>query len=110
MTDFSKPHPVTEIDLAFPARALELMPAMADIPKVDAKWLAFQSDWFAFGLPDDTEMDLQPGIDGNEAMRHLRVIQSSYAPKHEHKVAAVAYLASLWFVDVRYSTPYRASR
>ena len=102
-TDWSCPQPVTDIDLAFPARALELMPPADQIPAVDRKWLDFQHDWFMNGLPDDCEIDLMPGIDGNEAMRHLRVIQGSYAPKHQHKQAAVAYLASLWFRDIRYT-------
>lgn len=103
MTSWTTPHHVSDADVAFPARALELMPPHAEIPDVDEKWQRFQSDWFYRGLPSDTEIDLQPGIDGDVAFRHLRVIQGSFAPKHEHKMAAVAYLASLWFRDVRYS-------
>lgn len=109
--DWTTPLPVTDVDLAFPANALDYMPPMAEIPdELDPKWERFQGDWFARGLPENTEIDLKAGIDGNEAMRHLRVIQGSFAPKHEHKVAAVAYLASLWFDDVRYSYPAKASR
>jgi hypothetical protein len=41
-------------------------------------------------------------VDGELAIRHLQVIQASFEPKHEHKEAAVAYLASLWFTDFDY--------
>ena len=104
-TDWTAPMLVSDVDLAFPARALELMPPRDQIPELDRKWLDFQHDWFMRGLPEDCEIDLRDGIDGDEAMRHLRVIQGSYAPKHQHKAEAVAYLASLWFRDVRYTRP-----
>jgi hypothetical protein len=45
---------------------------------------------------------MKEGVDGNLAFRHLSAIQRSFTPKHEHKEAAVAYLASLWFEDVDY--------
>ena len=71
-------------------------------PEDKEKWLAFQSRWFFRGLPETTSLDLKDGIDGKLAIRHLGAIQGSFAPKHEHKMAAVAYLASLWFNDVDY--------
>jgi len=84
-----------------------LMPAMSDIPEEfksgrDNKWREFQSDWFFYGLVK-LSVTAKPGIDKGMAMRHLTAIQSSFAPKHEHKTAAVAYLASLWFTDVKYT-------
>lgn len=100
--------PVADLDLAFPARALELMPTrgecdagLAALPaELRDLWLDFQSCWFAFGLTDTCIVGLNEGIDGVEAFRHLRVIQGSYAPKHQHKEVAVAYLCSLWFTGV----------
>lgn len=104
--NWNRPSPVTDIDLAFPARGLELAPPDELIPDtLDRKWLDFQQDWFMYGLPEDCEIDLQPGVDGNEAMRHLRVVQGCYGLKHQHKQRAVAYLASLWFRDIRYTRP-----
>lgn len=44
---------------------------------------------------------MKDGIDGDTAVRHLRAIQGSFAPKHEHKMEAVAYLASRWFTKVK---------
>lgn len=103
------PTTVSDVELAFPANALDLMPplaaceeGLAALPRDErAKWLDFQSAWFMSGIPPTVEFDLRDGIDGNTAIRHLGVIQGSYAPKHEHKEAAVAYLASRWFADVR---------
>lgn len=107
--DWTKPTPVTDLDLAFPANALELMPpmeeceaALEDMPDHGGKWLGLQTHWFRQGLPETVEFLLKPGVDGEEAIRHLRVVQESYAAKHQHKQAAFAYLASLWFDDFSY--------
>jgi hypothetical protein len=96
------PQPVSPIQLAFPADVTALIPPMADIPedfrlnRGEAKrWIRFQQKWFFQGL---SAGDIGPkdGVDLAAAMRHLKVIQGSWEPKHEHKEAAVAYLASLW--------------
>lgn len=104
---WAKPTPISDLELAFPAHALDLMPprdeceaalkAMSDGGK---KWRDLQFQWFYHGLPADVKFHMQPEIDGDAAVRHLSAIQGSFAPKHEHKEAAVAYLASLWFTKV----------
>jgi len=53
-------------------------------------------------LPKTIEFRVAEGVDGGLAIRHLQVIQASFEPKHEHKEAAVAYLASPWFTDFAY--------
>lgn len=85
-----------------------LMPVYNEIPdefkslNKQNKWLQFQSDWFYRGL-ENLKITTKDGIDKTVALRHLAEIQRSWAPKHEHKMAAVAYLASLWFDDVNYT-------
>lgn len=106
---FAKPQPINDVTLAFPARVMDtLMPKYVDIPDEfkdfnnrDHKWLRFQSDWFFYGLKN-LEITPKEGIDKDIALRHLAAIQGSFEPKHEHKESAVAYLASLWFEDVKY--------
>lgn len=104
-----KPIKVSDVELAFPAHAeRELMPPHEEcVTGLDAlpeserkKWRDFQNTWFMRGLPATVTFDLKDGIDGETAFRHLQAIQGSYAPKHQHKQAAVAYLSSLWFHDV----------
>jgi hypothetical protein len=96
--DFDTPHDVTDADCAFPARAMELMPEYSQIPDEFKRsahpWAQWQDEWFYRGLKQAPTP--KPGIDLRKAMRHLQVIQGSYAPKHEHKAAAVAFLASRW--------------
>ena len=74
------------------------MPRYEDIPaefKSDTNpWVEWQSQWFYAGLPAFPQA--REGINRNDAQRHLGAIQRSFEPKHEHKMAAVAYLASLW--------------
>lgn len=114
MTDWSHPTEVSDVDVAFPARALEVMPTREEAeaglaalpPDERQKWIQFQKDWFFKGLPATLQVALRTNngvkVDGEKAFRHLRVIQGSFAPQHEHKRDAVAYLASLWFADVAY--------
>lgn len=78
---------------------MELMPEYSQIPdefKSDRNpWHLWQTEWFFSGLKKIPAP--KPGIDIKKAMRHLYEIQSSWLPKHEHKSAAVAFLASKWF-------------
>lgn len=92
-----------DLQVAFPANAVDAMPAMADIPEDfhrgwgDARpWVEVQRRWFFQGLKGVT-VTARDGIDKTAALRHLSLIQGSWEPKHEHKEAAVAYLMSLWF-------------
>jgi hypothetical protein len=104
-TDFSKPTRLDDIEVAFGANALDYMPPRDEIPEEfkssSNKWRKFQADWFFYGLLSHKDK-VKKGIDATLAWQHLRMIQGSWDPKHEHKEEAVAYLASLWFDDIKY--------
>lgn len=107
---YDLPHPVSDIQIAFPASLGELLPPWEIIPE-DFKDLNDRTDWnrfvtklFFFGWAKAAEsftVYLHPDIDGDFAMRHLRVLLGSYEPKHEHKMAAVSWLMSRWFLAIR---------
>lgn len=106
---FAAPKPVTDSDVAFGGSntVRDLMPPMAYIPEdfrrgrgEARKWVELQQQWFYRGLRGYV-FEAKAGIDKKAALRHLGTIQGSYEPKHEHKEAAVAYLMSLWFDDVK---------
>ena len=102
MTDWSKPTVVDLLTQAFPAGIMHLLPAYEDIPSQfklgsGVAWNAWQAKWFYRGLDESDLPTPVDGVDYDIAMRHLKTIQGSWEPKHEHKEAAVAYLASLWF-------------
>ena len=104
MKDFTKPTEFNNLDLAFPAMALDHMPLMEDIPEEfdkSERWGRFVSDWFFFGIAEKT-MQPKDGIEEDVALRHIGMILGSFAPKHEHKEAAAAYLLSLWFEGVEW--------
>lgn len=75
----------------------KMMPPVPENYPDRQKWERFQSDWFTFGLKGTAGLVAREGVDRNKALRHLKTIQGSYEPKHEVKVATVAYLASIWF-------------
>lgn len=97
---FEQPHEVDDVTLAFPAGIKHLMPRMDEIPddfeRTHRAYIKFQQEWFFSGIPKDRMPTAKPGIDIQKAMRHLKAIQGSFEPKHEHKEVAVAYLASRW--------------
>lgn len=102
-------HPSSDIDglqMALGADLTKdsLIPPYLDIPEEfrrergDARpWLKIQSDWFFHGLKDKGEFVAKKDIDAGDAWSHLATIQGSWDPKHEHKMAAVAWLMSRWF-------------
>lgn len=53
------------------------------------------------GLSEDVEFSPREGIDAEQAYRVLGATLRSFAPKHEHKMAAVAYMMSCWFTAVK---------
>lgn len=92
------PIPVTPLDRAF-GKTEGILPPMSEIPSEfksqNNAWVKWQQQWFFEGLqrwpvPRD-------GVDLKTAMANLGCVQASFDPKHEHKEAGVAYLASLWF-------------
>jgi hypothetical protein len=97
---FAQPQAIDDVTLAFPAGIRHLMPKMDEIPAAfdnqSNPYVRFQQEWFYRGVKKD-RVAAKPGIDARAAWRHLSAIQGSFEPKHEHKEAAVAYLASLWF-------------
>lgn len=112
LTKWDQPTPVDRVTLAFPADVEHLMPdrdtcedALEELPREERKgWIDFQRKWFFDGLPADTKVDLKEGVDGQTAFEHLAAIQGSFQPKHEHKEAGVAFLASRWFNSVDYGS------
>lgn len=97
---FSKPKPVTDLDLAFGGRIADLMPAYRDLPEEFRRerdpFTRLVSSWFFKGL-DTTKLTAKEGVDKDAALRHCRAIMGSFDPSHEHKIAGVAWLMSKWF-------------
>jgi hypothetical protein len=93
-----------DVDLAFPAGALDWMPPMDEIPDefkdYNNEWVRIGRGWFMRGLPDDVEFYPKEGVDPKKAVRACKATLGSYAPKHEHKEAAVAYMLSEWFEKI----------
>lgn len=104
MTDYSKPHPVSDVQQAFPANLGTLLPAWSEIPEEFRRdrtpWNDFASRAF-FGFKQRYKISTpRDGVDIQAAYRHIRTLLGSYEPKHEHKEAAVAWLLSLWFETI----------
>jgi hypothetical protein len=98
---------VTMLDVAFGARAMDFMPKMEDIPDDfpnRQKWEKVTGTWFFGGLKN-AKFTPKAWVDQGNALAAIRSVLGSFAPKHEHKEAAVAYMLSEWFDDVTYDEP-----
>lgn len=95
---------VSDTDVAFGGDMKVLMPPMSDIPKEfhdgNTKWNEITSAWFFGGLSKDTKFYAKEGINPQKALKHIKAILGSYAPRHEEKEASVAFLLSEWFMDI----------
>jgi hypothetical protein len=104
-------HDFTDVDVAFPARVVQFMPAYKDIPDEfrtgNHKYAQFFHDSFYFGL-SKLEMKPRPGVDPEKAFKHIRCVMGSFEPAHEHKEASVAFLVNEWFEDVVWERRPRA--
>jgi hypothetical protein len=98
------PQEIGFMKVIFPGSIERLMPKWDAIPEEfkdgHNPWVQFQEDWFSRGLMEPVFIQ-KPDVNQRDAFRHLGAIQGSYWPAHEYKTAAVAYLASLWFEEVR---------
>lgn len=95
-----QPKAVTDVDLAFAANVDRLMPPKPELP-ASHPCRKIMAQWFYRGL-DGAEFQPVDGVDKTAALRHITCILRSFAPKHEDKETAVAYLLSIWFsrIDV----------
>lgn len=97
---FDTPREIPPVLYAFPAQVEALMPTWDAIPddfKRQNEWVRYVEAWFFHGF---TGLFTREDIAGEDAYRHLDTILRSFQPKHEHKVAAVAWLASRWFASI----------
>lgn len=98
---------ISDVQLAFPAGALKWMPAWEDIPvefkddTVESEWEKIARAWFHFGLGDKVEFYPREGVDPAKAIRAIKATLGSFEPKHEHKMAAVAFMLSEWFSKIK---------
>jgi hypothetical protein len=95
-----------DVDVAFAADALVWMPSMEEIPDEfkqfrGTEWNDIISRWFFEGLPKDVKFYPRKGVDSEKALRVIKATLGSFAPKHEHKEAACAYMLSQWFKKVK---------
>lgn len=99
--DWSKPKGADALAVAFPANVVgSLLPEWDEVPEEfnvqyrrGTGFASVVSDLFYKGgkLPQ-----VKKGIDQKKAYSQLRACIGSWEPKHEHKIAGVAYLMSLW--------------
>lgn len=90
---------VSDLDLAFPTHVIgRIIPAWEDIPeeyKRDNHPCAAAANKLFFGAP--VRLTVRDGIDVTKARRMVDAALGSFEPKHEHKIAGVAYLIDSFF-------------
>lgn len=95
---------VTLAEFAFPATPPGL-PAWDEIPDEFKKshgnaWVEVVEVWFNSGWPDGWVVLPREGVDPKKAFIAMAACLQSFEPKHEHKIAGVAFMLSDWFSTV----------
>jgi len=100
-----QPKEISDVMMAFPANVVgDYLPEWSDIPEEFRKgWNSsygacnLSSDIFSWRL-GDKKIGFVPmdDVDPGMAWRHICACLGSFEPKHEHKIAGVGYLISLW--------------
>ena len=95
---WDQPHDVDSIAAVLPGSIVgTLLPPMSEIPEEFREhrgaWCVIAMRLFFSGgrFPH-----VKPGIDADQAERHLMAVLGSFDPKHEHKEAAAGWLLSMW--------------
>lgn len=95
--DFTKP---TNFEASAIANTYSVMPTREQIPEefwdFHNKWNEYISNLFFIG---GVKAKTKDGISFKDAWKQLGFILSSWDTEHGHKIAACAYLASLWLVQ-----------
>jgi len=105
--DWTKVKPVSDAELAFPAKVIDkFLPPYDTIPD-EHKHRGHPmgkvvSKWFFGGLPQGTQFHPREGIDAEAAFRQVRACLGSYEPAHEHKEAGVSWLLDLFFEKIEF--------
>ena len=101
-----RPKDISNAEAAFGTGDVDLLPPYDQIPKEfkewnnKNKWGKIVDRWFFEGLPKGTKFNAKKGIDEKKAFKHIVAAMRSFASKHEHKTAGVAYLMSEWYEDI----------
>lgn len=100
----------TQILIGLSGNISRYLPDYKDVPedfKRDSgeaqKWCNIVRDFFYCGVIIKSVV-MKDGIDKKLALGHVMAVLRSFEPKHEHKIAGVAYLMSLWFDNIIYET------
>lgn len=98
------PVEISDVLLAFPAHVVgSLLPKWEDMPeefrRQNNEWTRMADKWFCCGL--DPVPEVKEGIDPKKVWRHLKACMGSFEPAHEHKIAGVGYLMSLWLKPIK---------
>jgi hypothetical protein len=98
--DWSQPQLVTGLEVALGGKMDRLLPPRDVIPQEfthrNNPYHKAAATWF-FGGIDSAALQAKPGINRQQGLGHLASVLNSFEPEHDHKVAGVAYLMSLWF-------------
>lgn len=93
---------------AFPALVSHLMPPYEALPDIgadiDGDWIRLAADMVLRGVHNRSSFMPKEGIDAEVAFWHLICLRGSYEPKHQVKIASMAFLAECWFQCVYLDT------
>jgi hypothetical protein len=100
------PTPVSDLEIVEPKRPDRLMPhhIPGAFESPTNPWRQFVTTWLRHGLHPSTKLVSIKPVPAQAAFRHLKALGRSDVDR-ARKQAAMAYLASQWFVWIYYARP-----
>jgi hypothetical protein len=91
---------LTKADLVFPTNVDGMIPPHREIPEYPRRqhFEDLAQTWFFSGLKNLKSKPRQ-GVNETQALAHISYVLRSWEPKHEHKIAGVAFLINEWFEE-----------
>lgn len=101
MTDTITMPEVTDRDVMFAGRAMELLPKWEDLTREEQNCNgpfceAAEALFFSGGTLAEHGIFPKPGVELRYVMRYLRATMPSFSPKHEHKIGGVGHMLAKW--------------
>lgn len=111
MMGWKEPYEFTVVERAFPAHVLDHIPPMEMIPdhfksEHGGKHTAIEVAnlwWMGQLITDDDprpDFHARPTLLAEIAFWHIQCVLNSFQPKHEHKMAGVAFLIDRFFTKI----------
>lgn len=92
---------VSDLDIAFPCRHKELLPAWESLSPEEQQGHTIYCEaasrlFFRGGMLEEAGVRVRDDVDASKVYRYLRATLGDYGPSHDWKIAGVGHMLARW--------------